>query len=193
MIRQANGLVYAVDQAALAGQASATPEPGPGDGLPLVCGAGDLVRAGRASLELHDCGDAALDNAVSALWTATANLSRKTGAAGNAAQAATFAGHGPLPLRSPSWPRQPPAPTTTPTAGPWAPPSLLEAPQRARDLAVRENEALWLRWAEAADAAVDGQQPRAQGGGDRAGRGRPCRGRPPGCSCWPATGSPRRR
>lgn len=40
MIRQANGLVYAVDQAALAGQASVTPEPGPATGSRLYAARG---------------------------------------------------------------------------------------------------------------------------------------------------------
>ena len=154
MIRQANGLVYAVDQAALAGQASVTPEPGPGDGLPLVCGAGDLVRAAGAPLELHDCGDVALDNAVSSLWAATANLSRKRGTAGNTAQVGDLRWAWAVTSSFTQLATSAARADYHADRRPWAPPSLLEAPQRARDLAVRENEALWLRWAEAADAAV---------------------------------------
>jgi hypothetical protein len=154
MIRQANGLVYAVDQAALAGQASITPEPGPGDGLPLVCSAGDLMRAAGASLELHDCGDVALDSAVSSLWTATANLSKKTGAAGNAVQAGNLRWAWAVTSSFTQLATSAARADYHADRRPWAPPSLLEAPQRARDLAVRENEALWLRWAEAADVTV---------------------------------------
>ena len=154
MIQQANGLVYAVDQAALACQASATPAPGPGDGLPLVCGAADLMRAAGASLELHDCGDAALDSAVSALWAATANLSRKTGAAANAVQAGDLRWAWAVTSSFTQLATSAARTDYHADRRPWAPPSLLEAPQQARDLAVSENEALWLRWAEAADAAV---------------------------------------
>jgi hypothetical protein len=154
MIRQANGLVYAVDQAALAGQASVTPGPGPGDGLPLVCGAGDLMRAAGASLELHDCGDVALDNAVSSLWAATASQSRKTGTAGNAVLAGNLRWAWAVTNSFTQLATSAARTDYHADRRPWAPPSLLEAPQRARDLAVRENEALWLRWAEAADAAV---------------------------------------
>ena len=154
MIRQANGLVYAVDQAALAGQASVTPEPGPGDGLPLVCSAADLMLAAGSSLELHDCGDAPLDNAVSSLWAATANLSRKAGAAGDAAQAGNLRWAWAVTSSFTQLATSAARADYHADRRPWAPPSLLEAPQRARDLAVRENEALWLRWAEAADAAV---------------------------------------
>ena len=154
MIRQANGLVYAVDQAALSGQASVTPEPGPGDGLPLVCGAADLMQAAGASLELHDCGDVALDNAVSSLWAATANLSKKPGAAGNAVQAGDLRWAWAVASSFTQLATSAARADYHADRRPWAPPSLLEAPQRARDLAVRENDALWLRWAEAADAAV---------------------------------------
>jgi hypothetical protein len=154
VIRQANGLVYAVDQAALADQASVTLEPGPGDGLPLVCSAGDLMRAADASLELHDCGDVALDSAISSLWTATANLSKKTGGAGNAVQAANLRWAWAVTSSFTQLATSAARADYHADRRPWAPPSLLEAPQRARDLAVRENEALWLRWAEAADAAV---------------------------------------
>lgn len=154
MIRQANGLVYAVDQSALASHASATPVPGPGDGLSLVCGADDLTRAGDAPLELLDCGDSPMDEAVAALWDATVGLGKGNRLspdvmwAGNLrwawtvsssfAQLATSAAradhHAPR--------------------GPWAPPSLVDAPQRARDLAVSENDSLWLHWAAAAEAAA---------------------------------------
>ena len=154
MIRQANGLVYAVDQAALAGQASVTPDPGPGDGLPLICDVGNLMRAAGASLELHDCGDLALDNAVSSLWAATASLSKKTGAAGNAVQAGNLRWAWTVTSSFTQLATSAARADYHADRRPWAPPSLLEAPQRARDLAVKENEALWLRWAEAADAAV---------------------------------------
>jgi len=154
MIRQANGLVYAVNQSVLAAQASATPEPGPGDGLPLICGAGDLMRAAGASLELHDCADVALDNAVSVLWSATANLSKKAGAAGNAVQAGNLRWAWAVTSSFTQLATSAARADHHADRRPWAPPSLLEAPQRARDLAIRENEALWLRWADAADAAV---------------------------------------
>jgi hypothetical protein len=161
-IRQANGLVYAVDQRTLAEQAAATPKAGPGDGAPLVCGTTELTRAGTASLEVRDCGDAALDSAAAAMWAATAALGRAsadgTRCAGNLrwawavtssfSQLATSAARADY-----NAPR-----------GPWGPPALLDASQRARDLAVSENESLWLRWAETVDAATAASGPERKAG-----------------------------
>lgn len=154
MIRQADGLVYAVDQPALASLASATPVPGPGDGLSLVCGADGLMRAGEASLELLDCGDSPMDEAVAALWDATVGLGNRNRVsadvmwAGNLRWAwAVSSSFAQLAISAARADYHAPR-------GPWAPPSLVDAPQRARDLAVSENESLWLHWADAAEAAV---------------------------------------
>jgi hypothetical protein len=154
MIRQSGGLVYAVDQAALAAQAAVTPGSRPGDGPALVCGPDDLLRGATASLELRDCGDRALDDAVSSMWGATADVASAMGRSGSEQQASD--------LRW-AW-----AVTSSFSAlatsaaradfhagyGLWSPPSLTDAPQRGRDLAVRENQSLWLHWADAAAAAV---------------------------------------
>ena len=91
---------------------------------------------------------------MSALWTATANLSRKTAAAGNAVQAGDNRWAWAVTTSFMQLATSAARADYHADRRPWAPPSLLEAPQRARDLAVRENETLWLRWAEAADAAV---------------------------------------
>lgn len=154
MIRRANGLVYAVDQPALTALASLASEPGPGDGLPLVSGQGDLMRAAGASLELYDCGDVVLDEAIAALWAATASLSRKTGTAGSPMQAGNLRWAWTVTSSFTQLATSAARADCHAGRGPWSPPSLGEASQRARDLAVRENESLWLRWAEMADAAV---------------------------------------
>src|SRR5262249_48643469 len=128
---------------------------GPGDGPPLVCGAKELIRGGIASLEVRDCGDAPLDAAIAAMWVATAALARAaTQRAGGAPHAADlrwawagiscFARLATSSARADHYAQR----------GPWRPPTLLDAPRRARELAVSQNESLWLRWAEAADAAV---------------------------------------
>ena len=159
LIRQAHGLVYAVDQPALGRQASAVHVPGPGDGLPLVCAAGELMRAASASLELRDCADGALDGAIARLWAATASLSRATDGPPDGPRAANlrwaWAVSSAFSLLATSAAR---ADHHIPSRT-WAPPSLLTAPHRARDLAVSENESLWLRWAEAAEAAVAASGP----------------------------------
>ena len=154
VIRQAGGLVYAVNQLALASQAAFTPAPGPGDGGSLVCGAQELTRAGATSLEVLDCADAALDAAVAAMWAATAALGKGVSVTGIGPQAATL--RWALAVTSSFSQLATSAARADHNAqcGPWGPPALAAAPQRARDLAVRENRSLWLRWAEAADAAV---------------------------------------
>lgn len=152
-VHRANGLVYAVDQHALAELASATPPAGPGDGASLVCDAAALARAGAASLLVRDCGDMAMDRATAAMWTAITALS-KTSAA-NSWQAANlrwaWAVTSSFTLLATSATRV----DHSAFRGPWGPPVLGEASQRARDLAVSENESWWLRWAEAVDAAVE--------------------------------------
>jgi hypothetical protein len=152
-VHRANGLVYAVDQHALAELASATPPAGPGDGASLVCDAAALARAGDASLLVRDCGDFAMDRATAAMWTAITALSRTS--AVNSWQAANlrwaWAVTSSFTLLATSATRV----DHNAFGGPWGPPALGEASQRARDLAMSENESLWLRWAEAADAAVE--------------------------------------
>ena len=105
-------------------------------------------------LELRDCGDPALDEAVETMWALTAGLSKATGDPGGALQAANLRWAGAVTSSFSQLATSAARADHHAQRGPWAPPSLLEAPRRARDLAVSDNESLWLRWAEAADAAV---------------------------------------
>ena len=154
-IRRANGLMYAVDQRSLAEQAAATPLAGPGDGSALVCGTKELMRASAASLEVWDCGHGALDAATAAMWAATAALARAAARGGVSAPHVgdlrwAWAVTSSFSMLATSAERA----DDNAQRGPWGPPTLLDAARRARDLAVSQNESLWLRWAEAAEAAV---------------------------------------
>ena len=132
-----------------------------------------------------------MDEAVAALWAATAAWGRGTGPPATRCGPATFAGHGRLALRSRSWLPRPPGRPPRDRADRGRRPPWWRLHSGRRDLAVRENEALWLRWAEAADAAaaastserkaaaIARSPPRSPRRNDR-------------FSCWPGTGPGRR-
>jgi hypothetical protein len=162
MIRESGGLVYAVDQGALATQALSTPESGPGDGLPLVCGPDDLLRGATASLELCDCGDSALDDALSSMWLANAELARAMGSSATSQQAADLRWAWAVTSSFASLATSAERADFHAGYGPWSPPSLTDAPQRARDLAVRGNQSSWLHWADAVAAAVSACGPESK-------------------------------